>query len=193
MRTSTLTRKTNETDIAASLNLDGTGVYAIDTGIGFLDHMLALFAVHGKFDLTLSCKGDLKTDGHHSVEDIGIVLGKLLTQLLGDKRGIARYAAQFIPMDEALVRCVIDVSGRPYLAYDVPCPTQKVGDFDSELAEEFFRAVSTYGLLTLHLDLLAGSNTHHIIEAAFKAFARALKGAVTVVGGDIPSSKGMLE
>jgi imidazoleglycerol-phosphate dehydratase len=193
MRKDTIARKTKETDITVTLNLDGKGVCDISTGVGFFDHMLELFAVHGGFDLTVKCKGDLKVDGHHSVEDVGITLGKLINKLLGDKKGIARYACQAVPMDEALARVVLDLSGRPYIAYDVACETSAVGDFDCELAEEFFRSVAVYGMMTLHISKLAGKNTHHIIEACFKAFARALKDAVRITGDKVLSSKGVLE
>lgn len=191
-RTGQSSRKTKETDITLTLNLDGEGRIDIDTGVGFFDHMLELFAVHGRFDLTVKCTGDTHVDAHHTVEDIGIVMGKLITKLLGDKRGINRYAERTIPMDDALVRVVLDISGRPYLSYNATL-SDRVGGFDTELAEEFFRAVSTYGLITLHIDQLNGHNTHHIIEASFKAFGRALKEACTVVSDYIPSSKGMLE
>jgi len=200
MRTDTITRKTKETDITLTLNLDGGGACDIKTGIGFFDHMLELFAVHGRFDLTLRCNGDLTVDAHHSVEDIGITLGKLINKLLGDKKGIARYACQTIPMDDALVRVVLDLSGRPYLAYDVKLypDTEKtdkhlLGGFDPELCEEFFRAVSAYGTMNLHITKLDGKNKHHIIEACFKAFARALKDAASIISNTILSSKGILE
>jgi len=186
-------RKTRETDIAIEWNLDGTGKVDIQTGIGFFDHMLELFAVHGQFDLNVVCKGDLKVDGHHSVEDVGIVMGKLLSELVGDKKGMARYGLSYVPMDESLARCVVDVSGRPYLVFGGEGLKGKVGEFDLELVEEFFRAVSTYGGLTLHIDVLHGSNTHHKAEAVFKAFARSLGAAVAIVGDKILSSKGMLE
>lgn len=187
-----LKRTTKETDISVNINLDGSGICDIDTGIGFFDHMLELFAVHGNFDVQIICKGDLKVDGHHTVEDVGIVLGKLINNLLGEKKGIARYSQMTIPMDEALVRAVIDISGRPYLVYDLDCKGE-VGEFDSELVEEFFRAFSTYGLITLHINKLAGKNTHHIIEAAFKAVARALNAATRIISDKIPSSKGIIE
>lgn len=192
MRTGELSRKTKETDIFVSLNLDGTGKNDIDTKIGFFDHMLTLLAVHGGFDLTVRCSGDINVDGHHTVEDVGIVLGKLINNLLADKKGIKRYAYSYIPMDDALVRSVLDVCGRPYLSYKIAAKG-KTGGFEAELAEEFFRAVTSYGLITLHLEQLDGKNTHHILEAAFKSFAKALKEAVAVVSDSIPSSKGMLE
>ena len=191
-RSGELKRTTNETDVFVSLNLDGEGKSQIDTGIGFFDHMLELFAAHANFDLTIKCKGDLKVDGHHTVEDVGIVLGKLINQILGDKKGIKRYGEKTVPMDEALVRAVLDVSGRPFLACDLNCKG-RIGDFDGELAEEFFRALSSYGLITMHINKLAGKNTHHIIEAAFKAVARALSEALKVVSDKIPSSKGVIE
>ncbi|HHW89698.1 MAG TPA: imidazoleglycerol-phosphate dehydratase HisB [Clostridiales bacterium] len=187
-----LKRTTNETDVFVSLNLDGEGKSQIDTGIGFFDHMLELFAAHGNFDLTVKCKGDLKVDGHHTVEDVGIVLGKLINQILGDKKGIKRYGEKTVPMDEALVRAVVDVSGRPFLVCDLNCK-ERIGDFDGELTEEFFRALSSYGLITMHINKLSGKNTHHIIEAAFKAVARALSQALKVVSDKIPSSKGIIE
>lgn len=192
MRIASQTRTTKETDIAVTWNLDGSGTANIDTGIGFLDHMLTLFCCHGGFDLTVTCKGDLRVDGHHTTEDVGIVLGKLLVEALGDKRGISRYGTQFVPMDEALVGVYLDISGRPYLGYGLDVDG-KTGDFDCELAEEFFRAVASYGLITLHLRQLDGRNRHHILEAAFKAFGRALREAVTIRGGGVPSTKGMLE
>jgi imidazoleglycerol-phosphate dehydratase len=191
-RSGELKRTTKETDVFVSLNLDGEGKSQIDTGIGFFDHMLELFAAHANFDLTIKCKGDLKVDGHHTVEDVGIVLGKLINQILGDKKGIKRYGEKTVPMDEALVRAVLDVSGRPFLACDLNCKG-RIGDFDGELAEEFFRALSSYGLITMHINKLAGKNTHHIIEAAFKAVARALSEALKVVYDKIPSSKGVIE
>ena len=192
MRIGKQERKTKETDISVEWNLDGVGNCDIKTGIGFFDHMLELFACHGQFDLTVKCKGDLKVDGHHSVEDIGIVLGKLLHELLGDKKGIARYANAYVPMDESLARAVVDISGRPYLVFNGALK-EKIGDFDSELCAEFFRAVATYGLFTLHIDVLYGSIAHHMAEAAFKAFARALSAAVKITSKTVPSSKGLLE
>ncbi|MCL2062378.1 MAG: imidazoleglycerol-phosphate dehydratase HisB [Firmicutes bacterium] len=186
-------RKTKETDISVEWCLDGGGKCDIKTGLGFFDHMLELFAVHGRFDLTVKCKGDLKVDGHHSVEDVGIVLGKLLYKLLGDKKGITRYAAACIPMDESLARSVIDISGRPFLVFKGDFKG-KIGDFDAQLIEEFFRAFATYGMITAHIEILYGLNAHHMAEAAFKSFARALKDAVAVTGsGSVLSSKGVLE
>ena len=192
MRQGKEVRKTNETDVSVTLYLDGTGQRDIDTGIGFLDHMLELFAWHGRFDLTVRCKGDLRVDGHHTTEDIGIVLGKLIARLLGDKKGIERYAAAYVPMDESLARVVVDVSGRPYLKFNGDL-RGRIGDYDGELTEEFFRAVAFNAGLTLHVDILDGYNRHHMTEAVFKAFARALKSAVAVTGTAVPSSKGVLE
>lgn len=192
MRKVKLSRKTKETDIALELNLDGTGVYSVDTGVGFLDHMLELFACHGAFDITVRCVGDTKVDDHHSVEDIAIVLGKAIAQALGDKKGIERYAVSFVPMDESLARVVIDVSGRPYLAYNAPM-IGSIGTYDAQLNEEFFRALTFNAGLTVHIDVLAGGNKHHMTEAIFKAFARALRAAIRVTGAAIPSSKGVLE
>lgn len=195
MRTSELKRTTAETDIALSLTLEGSGAGTIDTGCGFLDHMLTLFARHGSFDLTVRCRGDVHVDYHHSVEDVGICLGKALAEALGDKAGIARYGDIVLPMDEALVLCAVDVSGRPYLGYAMDIPTQKVGDFDTELVEEFLLALVRSAGLTLHLRQMAGSNSHHIIEAGFKALGRALKQAVAIdpaQQGRIPSTKGVL-
>jgi len=192
VRKESLTRKTLETDIVMSWNLDGTGVSNIDTGLGFFDHMLLSFAKHGGFDLEIVCKGDLKVDGHHTVEDVGIVLGQLFTRCIGDKRGIQRFGTAFTPMDEALASCSLDISGRPYLVYQAPCPQAKAGDFESCLAEEFFRAFAMNAQITLHINLLYGQNTHHILEAIFKSFGRALKDGVKVVGSDVPSTKGCL-
>lgn len=174
MRAATIERQTTETKVQASLKLDGTGQTAIATGIGFFDHMLTLWAKHGLFDLTLQAEGDLYVDGHHTVEDTGIVLGQCLAQALLNKTGIQRYGTAFVPMDEALAMVAIDISGRPYLNYTVELAPQQIGKFDSSLAEEFFRAVSVHAGLTVHIKLLAGKNAHHIIEAIFKAFGRAL-------------------
>ncbi|MDE6472042.1 MAG: imidazoleglycerol-phosphate dehydratase HisB [Clostridia bacterium] len=193
MRKSQIERNTKETQIVLSLNLDGDGKYDVDTGVGFFDHMMTLFACHSGFDLTVKCKGDVRVDGHHSVEDIGIVLGKAIAQALGDKVGIKRYASVTIPMDESLASVTVDISGRQFLVFNAEGMTGKVGDFDIELVEEFFRAVANQAGLTLHINLHYGSNNHHKIEAIFKAFARALKEATTVVSNKIPSSKGMLE
>lgn len=194
MRVAELNRKTAETDISLKLCLDGTGVSKIQTGCGFLDHMLTLFARHGGFDLTVSCQGDTQVDYHHSVEDVGICLGTALQEALGDKRGIARYGHILLPMDEALVLAAVDLSGRGHLSCELEMPTQKVGDFDTELCEEFYLAFVRTAGLCLHLRQLAGRNSHHIIEACFKAVARALKTAVAVEAGnhEIPSTKGVL-
>ena len=195
MRTSELKRTTKETDIALTLSLDGTGKSEIDTGVGFLDHMLTLFASHGRFDLSVTCKGDTDVDDHHSVEDIGICLGLALRECLGDCRGICRYGSMLLPMDEALIQCVIDVSGRSYLAYRMEIPTQKVGSFDTELVEEFLLAFVRSAGVTLHVRQLDGSNSHHIIEGLFKALGRALRAAVKIDPerkDEIPSTKGSL-
>lgn len=195
MRTAEIKRTTKETDIALSLCLDGTGKAEIRTGVGFLDHMLTLFASHGRFDLSVVCNGDVDVDDHHSVEDIGIALGQALKRALGECRGICRYGSMLLPMDEALVQCVLDVSGRPYLAYRMEIPTEKVGTFDTELVEEFFLAFVRNAGVTLHLRQLDGTNSHHIIEGAFKAFGRALALAVRIDpdrAGEIPSTKGSL-
>ena len=195
MRTATITRKTAETDIYLTLNLDGTGVSAIDSGCGFLDHMLTLFAKHGRFNLTLRCKGDVYVDDHHTVEDIGIALGQAFAEALDEKRGITRYADTALPMDEALILTAVDISGRSYLAYDLQIPTQKVGSFDTELVEEFWQAFTRNAGITLHIRQLAGRNSHHIIEGAFKSAARSLKRAVAIDSqyfDEIPSTKGVL-
>ena len=195
MRTSEIKRVTGETDIRLSLNLDGVGRSEIATGCGFMDHMLTLFAKHGRFDLTVSCKGDTYVDDHHSVEDIGICLGQALREALGDCAGIARYGSMLLPMDEALVLCAIDVSGRACLVYDLEIPMQKVGIFDTELVEEFLTAFVRSAGITLHVKKLDGKNSHHIIEGAFKALARALSQAVSIDEkrvGEIPSTKGVL-
>ncbi len=195
MRTATVERKTAETEISLFLNLDGNGKAEISTGCGFLDHMLTLFASHSGYDLTVSCKGDTFVDYHHTAEDIGICLGTALRQALGDKRGIRRYADKLIPMDEALILCAIDISGRGTLCYGLDIPCEKVGDFDTELTEEFFLAVIRESRITLHLRQLAGKNSHHIIEGAFKAFARSLSAATETdpkKSGQIPSTKGVL-
>ena len=192
MRTEKVTRQTKETDITAEINLDGRGSAEIDTGIGFFDHMLTAFAVHGGFDLKLRCRGDLEVDGHHSVEDIGIVLGKLLAGALGDKKGIARFACEYVPMDDALARSVLDISGRPYLVYNAGHLTGYIGTYDADLTEEFFRAVCSNAMITLHIDLLRGANTHHMCEAIFKSFGRALGAASRIVSDKVLSSKGSL-
>ncbi len=195
MRTSTITRKTAETDISATLNLDGNGAREIATGIGFFDHMLDQLARHSLIDITLWAQGDLHIDDHHCVEDCGIVLGQALAQALGDKRGIRRYGACHLPMDDALLRAALDLSGRPFLVWNVAFPTAKVGSFDTELVREFFQALATHGGITLHVDMIHGVNSHHIAEAAFKAVAQALRAAVEPdprQAGAIPSTKGAL-
>jgi imidazoleglycerol-phosphate dehydratase len=195
MRRATLTRKTAETDIEVELNLDGTGTYDNQTGVGFFDHMLDQLARHALIDLTVRCSGDLHIDDHHTVEDVGIAIGQALTQAVGDKRGIVRYGSCLLPMDDALVRAALDLSGRPFLVWGVDLPTPKIGTFDTELVREFFQALSTHGGITLHVDMLHGLNSHHIAEAAFKAVARALRVALEVDprnAGAIPSTKGAL-
>lgn len=195
MRMSTQTRTTAETDIRLSLNLDGTGKSEIDSGCGFLDHMLTLFAKHGRFDLTVTCKGDTFVDDHHTVEDIGIVLGRAFAEALGDKRGVVRYGSMTLPMDEALILSAVDLSGRGMFCMDMELPCAKVGTFDTELVEEFFLAFVREADLTLHLRKLAGKNTHHIIEGAFKSVARSLRQAVAIdpaAAGEVPSTKGVL-
>jgi imidazoleglycerol-phosphate dehydratase len=195
MRTATITRSTAETEISVTINLDGTGVYDNQTSVGFFDHMLDQLSRHSLIDMTISAKGDLHIDDHHTVEDTGIALGQALTQALGDKRGIVRYGSCLLPMDDAQVRCTLDLSARPYLIWNVDMPTQKIGTFDTELVREFFTAFATRGGITLHVDQLHGFNSHHIAEAAFKSVARALREAVEVdprKSGDIPSTKGAL-
>ena len=195
MRKSQIHRKTAETDIKLSLNLDGIGKSNIDTGCGFLDHCLTLFAKHGSFDLDVVCKGDTQVDFHHSVEDVGICLGDALAEAIGDMRGICRYGSMILPMDETLILAAIDISGRAYLNYDLDIPTQKVGEFDTELTSEFFLAFTRRANVTLHLKQLEGENSHHIIEGTFKAFARALSMAVKIDESkkdEIPSTKGVL-
>ena len=195
MRQSEISRKTGETDVKILLDLDGTGEYAIDTGVGFLNHMLELFARHGRFNLKVTCKGDTRVDDHHSVEDIGIALGQAFDQALGERKGIVRYGQMILPMDESLILSAVDLSGRGLLAYDLRIPTEKVGTFDTELTEEFFRALAHNARCTLHIRQLAGSNSHHIIEGTFKSVARSLRAAVRVdpeCAGEIPSTKGVL-
>ena len=194
-RTATVDRKTKETEIHVSVNLDGTGVAQIDTGLPFLDHMLDQIARHGLIDLQITAVGDLEIDGHHSVEDIGITIGQAVASAVGDKAGITRYGHAYVPLDEALSRCVIDLSGRPGLVLDVRFPTQRVGEFDLELVHEFFQGFVNHAQVTLHLDNLRGANSHHIVETLFKAFGRALRAAVAAdprSGGIIPSTKGSL-
>ena len=195
MRTAEINRKTNETDIKLKLNLDGTGKSEINTGCGFLDHMLTLFARHGGFDLTVSCKGDTYVDYHHTVEDIGIALGDAFKSALGDMRGITRYGSFILPMDESLIMTAVDISGRSHLSYDLTIPAQKVGDFDTELAEEFYLGFVRHAAVTLHIKELSGTNSHHIIEGAFKSVARSLAAAVKIDENrkdEIPSTKGVL-
>ena len=195
MRAAEIKRKTSETDIELKLNLDGTGAGKIQTGVGFLDHMLTLFARHGRFDLDVICRGDTMVDDHHSAEDIGIVLGAALAQALSDKRGIRRYGSMLLPMDEALVLCALDLSGRSCLRYTAQIPSQKIGMFDTELVEEFFLAVTRAAGMTLHIRQMDGTNSHHIVEAMFKAFGRALREAVSYdesARDEIPSTKGVL-
>ena len=195
MRTATVNRKTGETDIALTLNLDGTGTSDCRTGCGFLDHMLTLFAKHGRFDLTVTCNGDTYVDDHHTVEDIGICLGMAFTQALGHKKGIYRYGDTTLPMDESLILSAVDISGRGGCYYALDVPSQKVGTFDTELTQEFFIAFTRMSGITLHLQKLAGFNSHHIIEGAFKSVARSLKTAVAIdptCADQVPSTKGIL-
>ena len=195
MRTAAITRKTAETDISLQLNLDGKGQSIVATGCGFLDHMLTLFARHGRFDLDVTCKGDTWVDDHHTVEDVGITLGQAFAAALGDKRGIRRYGDCTLPMDEALILTAVDLSGRSYLGFDLSIPTQKVGTFDTELVEEFWLAFVRNAACTLHIRKIAGTNSHHIIEGAFKSVARSLGQAVSIdpaFADDIPSTKGVL-
>ena len=193
MRTAQIIRKTAETDITLTLNLDGNGKSQIQTGVGFLDHMLTLFAAHGKFDLTVTCNGDTWVDDHHSAEDIGICLGQAFRQALGEKRGITRYGSFLLPMDEALIQTAVDISGRSHLSYGLEIPTEKIGSFDSELVEEFWLAFVRQCPMSLHIRQLAGKNSHHIVEGCFKSVARSLRIAVSSDGtNDIPSTKGVL-
>lgn len=193
MRTYEISRRTAETDITLALNLDGTGKSSIDTGCGFLNHMLTLFAAHGKFDLAVKCTGDIDVDDHHSAEDIGIVLGQAFQAALGDKRGITRYGSFLLPMDEALILTAVDISGRSCLCYGLEIPTEKIGTFDTELVEEFFLAFTRNCPMSLHIRQLAGKNAHHIVEGTFKSVARSLKAAVALDGSnEIPSTKGVL-
>ena len=195
MRTAVITRKTAETEITVSVNLDGTGQYDNETGIGFFDHMLDQLARHSLIDMTIRAKGDYHIDDHHTVEDTGIAIGQALAAALGDKRGIVRYGACLLPMDDALVRCALDLSARPFLIWNVDLPTPKIGTFDTELVREFFQALSTHGGITLHVDMIHGFNSHHIAGAGFKAVARALREAVEPDprrADAIPSTKGSL-
>ena len=193
-RQGSVERKTRETDIRLRLDLDGEGKSRISTGIGFFDHMLTAFATHGRFDVDLRCKGDLHVDAHHSVEDVGIALGQALREALGDKKGIVRFGHAYVPLDEALSRCVIDLSGRPWLHFDVTFKARRVGKMPTELFEDFFWAVADHGRLNIHLDLIRGRNSHHIAETLFKATARALGMAVALDPRvkDVPSTKGSL-
>ena len=195
MRSASVSRRTNETDVAVSVDLDGTGEARISTGIGFLDHMLELFARHALLDLEVKVTGDLQVDGHHSAEDAGIAIGEAVRKALGDKRGIARYASLDLPMDEALTRVAIDVSGRPFLVFRTTFPTEKVGAFDTELVREFFQAFAMNAGITLHVETCYGANSHHIAEGCFKGLARALRRAVALdprEGERVPSTKGAL-
>ena len=195
MRSYKTSRTTAETSIELNLNLDGKGASVIDTGCGFLDHMLTLFAKHGRFDLTVSCKGDTNVDYHHTTEDIGIVLGTAFCECIGEARGIKRYGDIILPMDEALILCAVDIGGRAYLSYNLDIPTQKVGDFDTELVEEFMTSFTRCAKINLHLKQLSGTNSHHIIEGSFKALARALKEAASIdeaFKDESPSTKGTL-
>ncbi len=195
MRNAQINRKTTQTDISLSLELDGTGRYDIDTGCGFLNHMLELFTRHGRFDITLKCTGDTYVDDHHTVEDIGIALGQAFSAALGEKRGIKRYGQCILPMDESLILTAVDISGRGMLGFDLSIPTQKVGTFDTELVQEFWIAFARNAGCTLHIKQLAGTNSHHIIEGAFKSAARSLRDAVSIdqaAPDSIPSTKGLL-
>ena len=195
MRKASISRDTNETRIAVSVNLDGTGQSDIQTGVGFFDHMLDQLARHSMIDITVKATGDLHIDDHHTVEDCGIALGQALVQALGDKRGIRRYGHFLLAMDDAQIRCALDLSARPFLVWNMPFPTDKIGTFDTELVREFFQALSTHGGITLHVDLIHGFNAHHIAEATFKAVARALREAVEPdprIGDALPSTKGAL-
>lgn len=192
MRTATVSRKTRETDINLTLNLDGTGKNSIETGIGFFDHMLMALAVHSGMDFSLSVVGDLFVDSHHTVEDTGIVIGKAFAEAVGQKIGIARYGSAYIPMDEALGFCAVDISGRPFLVFNAEFSDDRIGDFDTCLAEEFFRAFAFNAGITMHINLLYGKNDHHKCEAIFKAAAHALKQAIALRNGDVLSTKGVL-
>jgi len=195
MRTASISRKTAETDITVDINLDGSGSYDCRTGVGFFDHMLDQLARHSLIDMTIRAEGDLHIDDHHTVEDVGIALGQALTAAMGDKRGIRRYGSCHLPMDDTQVRAALDLSARPFLVWNLPFPTQKIGSFDTELVREFFQGLATHGGITLHVDLLHGINSHHIAEAAFKAVARSLRDALELdprKADAIPSTKGML-
>ncbi|WP_149140508.1 imidazoleglycerol-phosphate dehydratase HisB [Gemmobacter caeruleus] len=195
MRKAEITRRTSETEISIAIDLDGTGRYDMQSGVGFFDHMMDQLSRHSLVDMTLRAKGDLHIDDHHTVEDTGIALGQALVQALGDKKGIRRYGECSLPMDDAQVHCALDLSGRPFLVWNVPFPSQKIGSFDTELVREFFQALATHGGITLHIDMRHGVNSHHIAEAAFKAVARALRMAVETdprKADEIPSTKGAL-
>jgi imidazoleglycerol-phosphate dehydratase len=195
MRSASVSRKTGETDVSLELALDGTGRTSIRTGVGFLDHMLDLFARHALFDLTIEAHGDVHVDDHHTSEDVGIVLGQAFRKALGDKAGIARYASLDLPMDEALTRVAVDISGRPFLSFRTEFPSEKIGTFDAELVREFFQAFATHAMATLHVETLHGANSHHIAESCFKGLARALRAAAAIdprEAGRIPSTKGAL-
>ena len=195
MRSAAIQRKTGETDIAVSIALDGTGEAKVASGVGFLDHMLTLFARHALFDISVTCKGDLEVDQHHSVEDIGIALGQAFKQALGDKKGITRYAHSYLPMDETLSRVAVDVSGRPFLIFKADFPREKIGEFDTELVREWFQAFAINAGITLHVETLYGENAHHIAESCYKGLARALRAAVSIdprEEGRVPSTKGTL-
>jgi imidazoleglycerol-phosphate dehydratase len=191
-RRASVSRVTKETDIAIELDLDGTGVADVATGIGFFDHMLELFAHHGRFDLKVRAKGDLDVDGHHTVEDVGLAFGEALRDTLGDKRGVRRFGHAIVPMDEALALVAVDLSGRPFLAYDLDLVGVRIGEFDADLAGHFFRSIVNKAAFTLHVRLLSGNDPHHIVEAVFKAVARTLSEASEVVGDEVPSTKGVL-
>ncbi len=195
MREVTINRKTKETDISLTINLDGKGVSNIDTGCGFFNHMLELFTRHARFDLSVKCVGDIEVDYHHTVEDVGIVLGQAVKKALGDMKGIVRYGSTILPMDESLIMTAIDISGRSFLRYDLPVRASKIGDFPVELVEEFFLAFVRHAGLTLHIVKMAGTNSHHVVEGTFKSFARTLKDAVKIdeeFSNEIPSTKGVL-
>ncbi len=192
MRQAEIHRKTGETDIAISLVIDGEGRFEGTTGIGFFDHMMNLLACHSGMDISLSCRGDLEVDNHHTIEDLGIALGSVFLKALGDKKGIRRYGAFFCPMDETLSRIVLDLSGRPYFVYDVKIPVERIGTFETEMSREFFLAFAMHGMMNLHMACLYGENGHHIVESLFKGLGHALKEAVTVEGGRVLSTKGVL-
>ena len=192
MRQADIHRKTGETDIAISLVIDGKGRFEGTTGIGFFDHMMNLLACHSGMDISLSCRGDLEVDNHHTIEDLGIALGSVFLKALGDKKGIRRYGAFFCPMDETLSRIVLDLSGRPYFVYDVKIPVERIGTFETEMTREFFLAFAMHGMMNLHMACLYGENGHHIVESLFKGLGHALKEAVTVEGGRVLSTKGVL-